>query len=334
MIQETIPIGIVIPVHNESAALPKLISSLVDQLSLDSACCMAFVDGCSEDDSRSIIAAYQTKLPMLRLIDNPRRITPVAFNLGIAACLEAGAEAVLLFGAHGWLESEFLSKLQQILRSTDADIIGAVHRYPKPACRFETAVQAFSESRLGRRLNFFSKLKAPTPTNIAFSPTIRRRVFERIGFFDETMIRNQDNDFTSRARAAGLRIVTDPGLHHIYVPRKTFSQQLRQLYNNGYWGGRRLKVVGVKQFAPAIFWGGLILSMVLGLVVGGHWQWIIYAWATPYILAVVATTLVWAFRIGPASIWLPALFAGGHAVFALGTFKALLESFISSGHKN
>jgi len=34
-------------------------------------------------------------------------------------------------------------------------------------------------------------------------PSIRREVFGRIGLFDETMVRNQDIEFTARARAAG-----------------------------------------------------------------------------------------------------------------------------------
>jgi succinoglycan biosynthesis protein ExoA len=270
-------LGIVVPMRNEAAHLPKLLASLKHQSGIDSVCCLAIVDGCSEDDSKDVARSWQPALPMLHVFDNPKKNTPTGFNREIRACMEAGANAILLIGTHSWPEADFLQRLQQILAGTDAELIGAVHNYPEPTSWFEKVVQAFSESRLGRRLRFYSKLKLATPTNVAFTPTIRRQVFERIGVFDENMIRNQDNDFTSRPRAAGFRIITDPRLRYTYVPRRSLSLQLRQLYDNGYWGGRRLNVVGLKQFAPAIFWGGLSLSMVLGLLFGGYWHSIIYA---------------------------------------------------------
>jgi glycosyltransferase involved in cell wall biosynthesis len=321
-----VPLGIVIPARNEAATLPRLLASLMSQQDLDSVRCLALVDGCSEDESRAIVASWQPKLPTLRLVDNPQRITPVAFNLGIAACLEAGAEAILLIGAHSWLAAGFLVRLQEVLRRGDADIIGAVHDYPKPASLFDLAVQAFCESRLGRRLGFFSKLETATPTDVAPCPTIRRQVFDRIGFFDESMVRNQDNDFTSRARAAGLRILTNPRLRYTYVPRGSFSRHLRQMRGNGFWVGRRLRVHGLRHFAPAIFWGGLILSTLISLLAGWRWEWVTAAWVVPYLLAIGGATLAWAPRIGTAALWLPLLFIASHAAYALGIFHGVVGS--------
>ena len=324
MIEETMPLGIVIPVRNEAATLPQLLASLVSQKGLGSVRCLAVVDGRSQDDSRAIIASWQSQLPVLRLIDNPQRITPVAFNLGIAACLEAGAEAILLTGAHSWLAADFLARLQEILIKNDADIIGAVHDYPEPTCVFERAMQAFSESQLGRRLRFLSRLKSATPTDIAPCPTIRRQVFDRIGFFDETMVRNQDNDFTTRARVEGCRILTDPRLRYTYLPRGNFWQHLRQMHGNGFWVGRRLEVHGFRHFAPAIFWGGLILSVFFSFLARWRWEWVIGAWVAPYFLAIGGSTLSWAPRIGIAVLWLPLLFIAGHAAYALGTFQGMV----------
>lgn len=66
-------------------------------------------------------------------------------------------------------------------------------------------------------------------------PSIRREVFGRIGLFDETMVRNQDIEFTARAGAAGFRIVTSPRLRCRYSPPPTLRRLVRQMFGNGLW---------------------------------------------------------------------------------------------------
>jgi succinoglycan biosynthesis protein ExoA len=326
MSRGVVPLGIVIPVRNEATALPKLLQSLASQQATGSICCLALVDGQSEDDSRAIIASWQSRIPALQLIENPERITPVAFNLGIEASMEAGAEAVLLIGAHSWLAADFLQQLQEALRTLESPILGAVHDYPPATSRFQRAMQAFSESRMGRRLVAFSQLKKATETDVAFCPTIRRQVFDRIGLFDERMVRNQDNDFTTRARAAGFQIVTDPHLRYTYVPRGSFPQLLRQMRGNGLWVGRRPASHGLRHLAPALFWSGLIASSLVSLLSGGPWGWLVAVWGIPYLLVVAGAALAWARRIGSAALWLPVMFTAGHAAYALGTYVGLLTS--------
>ena len=48
-----------------------------------------------------------------------------------------------------------------------------------------------------------------------------RRVFERIGLFDEEQVRNQDDEFNYRLRASGGRIVLTPEIRSLYYNRST-----------------------------------------------------------------------------------------------------------------
>jgi succinoglycan biosynthesis protein ExoA len=326
MSEEVVPLGIVIPVRNEAVALPGLLASLAEQQAFRSVRCLALVDGRSEDNSRAIIASWHSRLPALRLIDNPRRITPVAFNLGIQECLRAGAEVVLLSGAHSCLALDYIQELQTALKVKEADIIGAVHDYPKPRTLFDRAVQAYSESRFGRRLGFLSKLKEPTETGIAFHPAIGRQVFERIGYFDESLVRNQDNDFESRARAAGFKIVTNPHLRYTYIPRGSLGRLLHQMYGNGVGVGRRPRAHSFRHLAPALLWANFILSAIVGALLGWPWYWWGVAGGALYLFFLGGETVMWLPRIGLSLLWLPLLFIIGHAAYAVGTFQSLFMS--------
>jgi GT2 family glycosyltransferase len=326
-----IPLGIVVPIRNEAAGLPRLLESLTPQLAESGVKVVAFVDGNSQDDSANIIRNWSLTWPAISLLQNPKEITPVAFNLGIRHCLDAGADAVMLLGGHSWVAADFLQRLQMRLAKTEADIIGAVHLYPEAQAPFQRVVQCFSESRLGRGLNRLSKLSAPTPTKVAFSPTIRRRVFDRIGLFDVTMIRNQDNDFTSRAQMAGFSIETDPALRYFYVPRSSLRALLRQMWGNGYWVGMRPAAHGFKYLAPMLFWSGLIGSCIVALfhpMILNLTTICVFAYLSALLLASAAQMR------SATAICLAATFASAHCAYAGGTVAGLLHRTLEHVRKS
>jgi len=262
---------------------------------------------------------------MLRVLDNEKKIAPVGFNIGIRACLASGADAILLVSGHSRLHSGFLVEAQRVLDAEGACVVGCVLDYPPAASRFERAAQAFVESRLGRRMRSYSRLKGVAKTEIATFPTIHRQVFDRIGLFDETMVRNQDIEFTARARDAGFGVFTSPDLKCRYSPPVTFSHLLRQMYGNGLWVGRRVGAHGARHLAPALFFGSLLAAAALALAVGGSWTIVFSALAGLYLAGIALETATWCRRIGLGAAWLFLSFLGGHAAYALGTFRGLLS---------
>jgi len=317
-------LGIVVAVRNEARWLGELLASLKEQQGLESVCRIAAVDGRSEDGSRRILEDWIPQLPMLRVLDNEARIAPTAFNIGIRDCLSAGADAVLLVSGHGALHRGYIQGLYETFTATKAAIVGCVHDYPPAISGFERGSQAFAESRLGRRLGTFSRLTSPRETGIAFCPTIRREVFDRVGLFDETMVRNQDIDFTTRARNAGFRIVTAPKLKTRYSPPTSFGRLLRQMYGNGVWVGRRLDAHGLRHLAPSIFYLGLAGMGILALLLRGAWVWPFTILGGAYLLAVLATTIAWLPEAGGGALWLPPILLGAHGAYAAGTFRGLM----------
>ena len=320
-----VPVGIVVPVLNESRFLPRLLTSIAGQEGLESLCRISAVDGASEDDSREIIRSWSGRLPMLRLLENPKRVTPVAFNIGIRDCLDAGAEAILLLGGHSALEPGFLRVLAGHLRTDEADLIGSIHAYPETRSAFETGIRAYAESRLGRRLVRYSRLSAPTKTFVAYCPTVRRRVFEKVGLFDEKLIRNQDNEFQARARDAGFRFLSDPGMRYLYSPPDSFARHLRQMWGNGRWVGRRTYGYEVKHVAPALFWTAILVLGIAAAAGLAPAAWLLVGLLAVYFGAILGVSFAWKRRLGASLRWLPILFVGGHLAYAVGTFQGLFE---------
>jgi hypothetical protein len=101
----------------------------------------------------------------------------------------------------------------------------------------------------------------------------RREVFDRIGLFDERLIRNQDIEFNRRLRAAGGRVVLIPGLRCTYYGPSSLKSLAVKSYQNGFWNLRTVAftrnwgAVSLRHFAP----GAFLLS--LGVPLGATWFW-------------------------------------------------------------
>jgi hypothetical protein len=63
----------------------------------------------------------------------------------------------------------------------------------------------------------------------------RPEALGRAGVFDETLVRNQDDELNFRIRAAGGRIVLDTRIRSEYTPRGSLAGAFRQYYEYGVW---------------------------------------------------------------------------------------------------
>src|SRR5574342_1219169 len=78
-------VTIVVPCRNEERYIVECLDSILacdypsDRLEV------LVVDGMSDDGTRAVLADYAARNPLVRMLDNPRRITPVALNLAIRA---------------------------------------------------------------------------------------------------------------------------------------------------------------------------------------------------------------------------------------------------------
>lgn len=111
-------ITIIAPCRNEAGFIGGFLESVARFDAPQDAFELLVVDGQSDDGTREALAAAQAKHPWLRVIDNPRRITPVALNLGIAA---AQGDFIAPMDIHVDYSGDKLAELIRWAREMGAD---------------------------------------------------------------------------------------------------------------------------------------------------------------------------------------------------------------------
>lgn len=276
----TARVTIVLPCRNEERYIGACLDSILatdyprDHLEL------LVVDGQSEDRTREIVAHYAGRLPRLvRLLDNPHRVVPAGLNIGIRAATGA---IIARMDAHVAYPHDYLTRLVAALETTEAANVGGC-----------IATLPASESATGRAIaialahpfgvgNSYFRTGAPdsAPRWVDTVPfgCFRREVFDRVGLFDEDLVRNQDDEFNHRLLRHGERVLLLPDVVSTYYARETWTQLARMYFQYGYFKplvARKLRrVMTLRQLAPPAF----LLGLVSGL---GTFFWppAVFAWA-------------------------------------------------------
>ena len=167
------------------------------------------------------------------------------------------------------------------------------------------------------------------PADTLFGRVYRREVFERIGLFDEELVRNQDDEFNLRLVQHGGMIWLSPRIRSWYSPRLGLTALFRQYVQYGYRRGRviqkRKAATSLRQFVPGVF-----VFLLFALPLAGLW-WRVVGWAwvglvVVYLTSSVAVTLGIAAREGWRFLGtLPVVFACYHLGYGVGTLRGIVD---------
>ena len=263
-------ISVIIPVRNESLHIEEVLDRLLEQDYDPDRCEILVIDGQSDDDTRDKVARYAKEHRQVRLLDNPKRFSSAARNIGIQ---NAKGEVVLLVDGHCIIDSkEMLRNVDAAFQSSGADCLGR----PQPlelshASAMQLAIAAARRSPIGHHPDSFIYAgKACFPPAISVAVAYRKEVFEKVGLFDERFDAAEDCELNHRIDKAGLKCYFSPDIAVRYVPRATLSGLAKQLIRYGK-GRIRLsrkhpETFSWKSFLPAAFVAGLILGAILCLV--------------------------------------------------------------------
>ena len=168
-------------------------------------------------------------------------------------------------------------------------------------------------------------------------PALRRWVFDRVGDFDERLVRNQDDEFNYRIAQAGGKVFISPRIRYTYFVRERMGQLFRQYCQYGFWRipvmRKHRRPTTLRQLAPPLFYVALIACFLLGL-------WLrqpVVALTIPlaYAAALSACGLALVPRVGLAvACRVPAAIATMHAGYALGLLYGLWAAFFRAGAWN
>jgi glycosyltransferase involved in cell wall biosynthesis len=225
------------------------------------------VDGNSTDRSVELVRQLIEKGTQIRILSNPAGIVPSSMNLGIRS---AQGEIVVRADAHTLYPKSYIQNCVHYLQTTGADNVGGpVITVAGSHTTGAQLVAAILSNRFGvGNSQFRTGMHEGYVDTVPFG-AFRKELFSRIGFFDESLVRNQDNELNARIRRAGGKIYQTPVLNTQYFPPDSFFQLIRQTYRNSQWHFFTLRrtntAFGVRHFMPAVFFCvcGLLLALSL-----------------------------------------------------------------------
>jgi len=296
-------LSVIVPCRNEAAHIDAFVRSALAQV-LPSGTTLEVIvaDGASDDGTRALLQAWQQREPRLRCIDNPQRITSAALNRAIAA---ARGDVVVRMDVHTTYADDYVAQCVKALDDTGAACVGGAWRPVGQGGRQGAIARAF-ESRFGSGGAASRRTGYSGEVDTVYLGAWRRADLQRLGGFDETLVRNQDDELNLRIVRAGGRVWQSAAIRSWYTPRASYMALLRQFYQYGYW---KVPVIrkhrlpaSPRHLVPFAF----VALVVLGALAGLAWR---PAWgALAALLALyggasLASALVVSVRQAPGIVW-------------------------------
>jgi hypothetical protein len=166
----------------------------------------------------------------------------------------------------------------------------------------------------------------------------RREVFDRIGMFDEELVRNQDDELNLRLIKHGGRILLSPRIVCKYFARDSLRKLWRMYYQYGYYKPLVVRKVGgvmtLRQLVPPLLVLCLAATALAGLlslaVLPAPWKLVaptaFALLAGSYLLAIGACAARAARKHGPAvAAALLGVFPALHLSYGIGYLRGTVE---------
>ena len=330
MANETVTfVSIIMPVRNETDFIERAIKSILNQDWPCEQIEILVVDGMSNDGTREIVEKLSQEDSRIRMLDNPRRIVPTAMNIGLRA---ARGDLFIRVDGHAEVAPDFVKESVKCLHGhPDAWVAGG-------------CVETVANNYMGRVIA--SAMRSPIGVGnsrfrlgdyegwvdtLAFGAH-HKWIVDKIGYFDEELVRNQDDEFNLRIIMAGGKIWMSKSIKSKYFSRGSPSKLWRQYFQYGFWRIRTLqkhkRPATLRQLIPLLF----VLSLLLLSLAGFLWRpfWILLG--LELVLYGIGL-LAGAFDVGRKTGWqyaplVPLVFVILHFGYGLGSLWAIFRFLI------
>ncbi len=289
------------------------------------------IEGRSTDGTRAVVEEYAVRYPHLFLIDNPKRITPAALNLGIG---HAKGEVIVWMSAHNRYSSNYISRSVECLQAYDADNVGGIIiTGPRDRTLMGRAIVAALSHVFGVGTSYFRiRRNQPTWVDTVFGGCYKKAVFDRIGLFNEALVRGQDMEFNLRLKKAGGKTLLVPDIVSHYAARSDFWSFVKHNWTNGVWAilpfaYSQVMPVSWRHLVPVAFVLGVVGLGVLDLM---WWPagWLLLGAVCAYAFANIVASLDVAVRERDARLLpiMPVVFATLHLSYGTGSLWGAVKT--------
>ena len=199
-----VDISIIVPCRNEERYIKETIRRIVTQegagrlFNFE----LLILDGKSTDNTVKLVEDEVKKNNKVALIINDKKTTPAAFNLGIQ---NASGKYICILGAHAEISKNYLINCLNTIKKIDSDNVGGTWKAKGQGYLGKAIALSFQSSFAvgGARSH---KINYEGYVDSVWGGFYKREVFDKIGLFDEELVRNQDDELNLRLIRAGGKI--------------------------------------------------------------------------------------------------------------------------------
>jgi succinoglycan biosynthesis protein ExoA len=273
-------VSVVIPVLNEERHLADAVGNLLGQR-YDGPLEVVLALGPSTDRTDEIAAGLAERDPRVRTVPNPTGRTPAGLNAAIAA---ASYDIVVRVDGHALVPDDYVAVAVETLQRTGADNVGGIMA-AEGETPFEKAVACAMTSPLGVGAASFHVGGEEGPAPTVYLGVFRRETLQRVGGYDESMVRAQDWEMNHRIIDGGGLVWFTPRMRVTYRPRPNVKKLWRQYFEYGRWRREVVRThrgtLSLRYLAAPIAVVLLVIGTVLGLFSIGGPRWMALGWLAP-----------------------------------------------------
>ena len=259
-------ISVIMPIRNEVDFIERSLSSVLNNDYPADRLEVLVSDGMSTDGTQAVVNSIAEKDSRVRLIENPGKVVSTGLN---CALKQINGDVFIRIDGHCEIPSDFIRKsVDTLLAKEEAWVAGGYWKTISSGLIGKT-ISAATESPVGvgnarHRLGNFDGWVDTLPYGAHY-----QWVLDRIGYFDEQLVRNQDDDFNFRILQAGGKIWMSSNIWSIYYARSSLKKLWRQYFQYGFWRIRTIQKHGqpatLRQLAPVLLVAGILGLGILSL---------------------------------------------------------------------
>ena len=224
--------------RNEENYIKPALRSLLDQDYPKDRYEILIIDGMSEDKTihnvKEIEEVYRKKgiQVEIRYFQNPKKLLAVGWNIGIK---KARGQYVVRIDAHSQADKLLISKCVKVLsEKKDVACVGGRLETESLTENGKIIADVLSSPFGVGNSKFRYAEKSGYVDTVAYG-MYRKEIFEKVGYFNEQFIRNQDNDMHGRIKKCGGKFYLDVSIKNKYHSRESAKAMMKQAFGNGKW---------------------------------------------------------------------------------------------------
>lgn len=264
-------ISIVIPVYNEELFIEECLNSVISFDYPKNKFEVLIIDGDSKDKTVLLIQEYINKHDNIYLYTNHRKIVPVSMNMGINI---SRGDYIVRLDAHCYYPSNYITALITNAIAFNVDNIGTICLTEvKNITDISTSIRFVLSNRFGVGNSLFRTGvdKATIVDTVPFG-CFTKNILEKVGGYDERLIRNQDIEINKRIAKVGGTILLLPEPGCIYFARENYTSFALNNFGNGMWNvltsyyTNDLESLSLRHYIPLLFVLSIIIPLILTLI--------------------------------------------------------------------